>query len=120
MSKNHSAVTSAVEWLDKNWLEYITYFPSQLYRRFNLRGIEYTVYLRWRYDDPWQCMIAEGLSPNKTKIIRLHDKVKPKYWSDDLFLENHDWFGSGEYKKAEKRAEEIAVEWAESEFMETG
>ena len=96
-------------WLDKKWLEYITYMPSQLYRRFNLRNVVYTVYLRWRYDDPWQCMIVTGdLVCNRYEnMAQDNDQASVIKWSDDLFLSNQIWISCEEYKQAEKCAEEI-------------
>ena len=41
-----------IQWLS-DWRDDLMWCPSQLYREFKRNGKEWTLYCRWRYEDPW-------------------------------------------------------------------
>ncbi len=121
---------AACEWIDPEWIENLLWCPSQCYRRIECCGKLYTLYLRWRWEDPWQFEVAEGdmvrgtglyaLNPAKgtfEEIISVKDgnpvtrPVKWRFVTNDLFEELGYYFKDEEYKKAEKKAEELFFAW---------
>ncbi len=115
------------EWIDNEWIENLLGAPSQCYRRVKCDGKVYTLYLRWRWEDPWEFYIAEGdmVKQRGLYIIDLRrgvakrfigvnekgefilEEVKWKFVSDDLFFENNIFFRESEHKEAERKAEEL-------------
>ncbi|MDK2464803.1 MAG: hypothetical protein QI223_08545 [Candidatus Korarchaeota archaeon] len=119
-------------WIDPEWIEHLLWCPSQCYRRIEYCGRLYTLYLRWRYEDPWQFMIAEGdmlggrgfyvLDPRRGtsgevtgteegKLIT--ESVRWRFVSDDLFERFGYHFRDEEYREAERKAEELFFAWME-------
>ena len=43
-----------IEWEDDR-----IWCPSQCYGRFSFRETDYTVYLRWRWEDPWEATLVK-------------------------------------------------------------
>ncbi len=119
-------------WIDPEWIEHLLWCPSQCYRRIEYCGGLYTLYLRWRYEDPWQFMIAEGdmlggrgfhvLDPRRGtsgevtgtgegKLIT--ESVRWRFVSDDLFERLGYHFRDEDYREAERKAEELFFAWME-------
>ena len=61
------------------WFDELLWTPSQCYYRLQHKGIDYILYLRWRWTDPWQAYIvknATGLDTmNRVDVV----------WSSDVF-----------------------------------
>ncbi len=98
----------ACEWIDSEWIERLLWCPSQCFKRIRCNGKIYTLYLRWRYEDPWQFYVIEG------------DAVKGsinswRFITGDLFIEYNKFFKDIEIKEAEKEAEKIFFEWLEKQ-----
>jgi len=90
------------EFIDSEWFESLIWCPSQLLRRFRCGSYVFTLYLRWRYDDPWQFFIALG---------DMFDKDSEwEFVTDDLFEKYGLFFRDVEYKEAERRAEELFMQ----------
>ena len=119
------------EWIDEEWTEDLSWCPSQCYRRIRCNGRIYTLYLRWRWEDPWQFSIAEGdmLSQRGLFVIDFRrgqvgrligfdeegepivEELKWRFITGDLFAELGLFFRDEEYRQAERKAEEIFFEW---------
>ena len=65
------------------WFDELTWSPSQCYYHIRHNGLDYILYLRWRWTDPWQAYVitnADSLaSMNNGQAV----------WSGDV-LEWHD------------------------------
>jgi len=93
------------EFIDQ-WRESLLWTPSQLFRRARCGPYIFTLYLRWRYEDPWQFYVALGdMSSDDTR--------RWEFITDDLFQRYGVFFRDEEYKEAEKRAEELFVQSAD-------
>ena len=112
--------------------------PSQCYRRIKCDGRIYTLYLRWRWEDPWSFKIAEGdmLSQKRVYMVNLRkgwagvlkgftregepivEKAKWRFVSGDLFEEYGFFFRDKEYREAEKKAEELFFKWIEERYKD--
>jgi len=111
-----------VEWLDE-WEEHLLWCPSQIYRHAKVDDTVYTLYLRWRWDDPWEFYIYRGYVRHQILALNLRTgevtdiegkPVECELVSGDLFYENNLFFRDEEYRQAEKKAEELFVKWLES------
>ena len=93
---------SVMEWIDDEWIEQLYGCPSQCYRRVKCNGNVYTLYIRWRWEDPWEFFIVDG------DLLAEHI-----FWVEEgyLFAKYKRRFSHDEYKEAEKAAEEIFKEW---------
>ncbi len=117
-------------WVDDGWLEELLWCPSQCYRRVKCGEKIYTLYLRWRWEDPWQFMVIEGdaveehgpylIDLKQGKAFRIVDfkngepvlrEVTWRFISDDLFAEHGLFFRDEELREAEKAAEQLFFEW---------
>lgn len=87
-----------VEWVT-NWIEHLTYCPSQLKRAAKVRGTVLWLYLRWRWEDPWQFYVYI-------------ESPRPVFITGDLFQERGVFITAEEYKRAEQEAERIFLELA--------
>ena len=61
------------------WFEELNWSPSQCYCRVQHRGVDYILYLRWRWTDPWQAHVVKDAasldSMNNGQAV----------WSGDVF-----------------------------------
>jgi len=89
------------EFID-NWHESLIWCPSQLFRRARCGSHIFTLYLRWRYRDPWQFYIALGDMLSKDEKWELA--------TDDLFEIYGIYIESDRYKEAEEKAEELFIQ----------
>lgn len=65
------------------WRDWMIWCPSQCYFHTQRDGVDYVLYLRWRWDDPWEGHIIKHATSEQ-------DMVKDQaVWSADLF-EQHD------------------------------
>ncbi|HDD25974.1 MAG TPA: hypothetical protein ENF75_02670 [Acidilobales archaeon] len=125
-------------WIDEEWIEDLIWCPSQCYRRIRCDGKIYTLYLRWRWEDPWEFRIAEGdmVSQRGPYIIDLRtgkagrligidkegkpilEEIKWEFITDDLFSKYSYYFRDLEYKEAEKQAERLFLKWVKQELTD--
>ena len=61
------------------WFEDLTWSPSQCYCRVQYHGMDYILYLRWRWRDPWQAHVVR----NATSLISMNNG--DAVWSGDVF-----------------------------------
>ena len=87
-------------WIDEKWLESLIWAPSQLYRRIKCNDRLFTLYLRWRHEDPWRFYIARGDMTGEDD--RAWDFV-----TGDLFEKYGIFRRDNEYKIAEYEAQEV-------------
>jgi hypothetical protein len=61
------------------WFDELSWSPSQCYCRIQHDGIDYMLYLRWRWTDPWQAYIVKNAASlaamNRVEVV----------WSGDVF-----------------------------------
>jgi len=87
------------EFVDE-WKESLIWVPSQLYRRARCGPYLFTLYLRWRHEDPWEFYVALGdMSGDRWEFV-----------TGDLFRERGAFFRDEEYREAERAAEEIFLQ----------
>ncbi len=118
-------------WIDDEWIEDLLWCPSQCYRRTKCDGKTYTPYLRWRWEDPWEFLVAEGdivsqrglyiynlRTGEAGRLVGIDENGKPiieelkwRFVTGDLFAENSIFFRDEEYKKAEEYAEKLFLKW---------
>lgn len=91
-----------LEMLDA-WQDRLDWNPSECYRRFQYQGQTYRLYLRWRWQDPWQGYIIKDL---ETPYPALDDFLSP-----ELFLINHCQYASTELDLAKHVLEGLAEEY---------
>ncbi len=123
-------------WVDEDWIEDLIWVPSQCYRRIRCGGRLYTLYLRWRWRDPWQFYIVSGdmvsedgpyivdleagtvkrfVGVSEDGELRLED-ITWKFLTDDLFEKLGIYFRDEELKEAEEKAEELFMKWVKGEI----
>ncbi len=59
------------------WHDSLIWCPSQCKLNISYKGIDYQIYLRWRWENPWTCALI---------TINTKEWVYPEtfsYWSDD-------------------------------------
>jgi len=69
--------------------------PSQCYYHAQKDGIDYVLYLRWRWDDPWQAHIIKNAQSE-----RIGDCAE---WSGDLFEQNNISFTHEQFEQAKEK-----------------
>jgi len=89
------------EFIDQ-WHESLIWCPSQLFRRARCGSYIFTLYLRWRYRDPWQFYIALGDMAGKDE--------EWEFVTDDLFEIYGIFIESDRYREAEEKAEQIFIQ----------
>lgn len=65
-----------------SWQDDLAWCPSQCYGEAEHEGKKFTLYLRWRHEDPWQGHVIENAPL---------DRVWEGDWSPDLF-EHYTYF----------------------------
>jgi len=45
--------------IENGWDIDLIWCPSQIYKKFTVNQEEYRIYLRWRFDDPWEVYIND-------------------------------------------------------------
>ncbi len=79
--------------------------PSQCYRREQRNDIDYILYLRWRYEDPWQAHIVKNAWGEDSMM------VAGAIWSDDVFEQRNLFFGDAMVEEAKAALLEVWQEW---------
>ena len=67
----------------EQWFDELIWCPSQCYYHIQHNGKDYILYLRWRWEDPWQAHVVK----NAVSLEAMHGANSA--WSDDIFLLNH-------------------------------
>jgi len=93
------------EFIDQ-WKESLTWTPSQLFRKVKCGSYVFTLYLRWRHEDPWQFHVALGDMGSEDR--------KWEFITEDLFQKHNIFFKDVEYKDAEAKAEELFIQNVEN------
>jgi hypothetical protein len=81
----------------EQWFDHLIWCPSQCYYHIQYKGKDYILYLRWRWEDPWQAHVIK----NAASLEALHGD-KPA-WSEDVFLLNHVAFRDEELDQAKAK-----------------
>jgi hypothetical protein len=89
--------------LDK-WYSSMIWCPSQCYMHKQRDGVDYILYLRWRWDDPWQAHIVKNAWNENSMNSRAAE------WSPDLFDANGIHFKEDEYERAKNKLMELFEE----------
>ena len=67
----------------EQWFDELIGCPSQCYHHIQRNGIDYILYLRWRWEDPWQAEVVK----NAASLEAMHGNEA--IWSEDVFLLNN-------------------------------
>ena len=84
------------------WYDDLLWCPSQCYYRTSRNGINYILYLRWRWDDPWTGRIF-------TEKQWQGDSLST--YPDDVFAKNHVQYSDEEMDMA--KAKILELFWGE-------
>ena len=76
------------------WEDDLIWCPSQCYAPITYNGVHYALYLRWRWDDPWQGHIITN-ALTSSDVGKTHTK-----WSEDLFEQHGLFFRDEELDQA--------------------
>jgi hypothetical protein len=76
------------------WHDTLIWCPSQCYYHLQRNGIDFILYLRWRWEDPWQAHVIR----NAASLNDLHGGKAS--WSEDVFLENNLFYRDEELDQA--------------------
>jgi len=66
-----------------HWFDDLIWCPSQCYYHIQHDGKDYILYLRWRWEDPWQAQVVKNAASREA----MHGENAA--WSEDVFLLNH-------------------------------
>lgn len=81
----------------EEWFYELIWCPSQCYYRLHHNGIDYILYLRWRWENPWQAHVVKNAASlngmNEDGVI----------WSEDIFELNHIQYTDDEIELAKER-----------------
>ena len=79
------------------WFYELIWCPRQCYYRIEYNGADYMLYLRWRWENPWQAHIVQD-------AVSLDDLHKDgAVWSEDVFALHHVQFSDGELELAKEK-----------------
>ena len=71
--------------------------PSQCYYRTQKDGVDYVLYLRWRWDDPWQAHIIKNADSEGAMSADAAE------WGSDVFEENNIFFDHDSVEQAKEK-----------------
>jgi hypothetical protein len=63
--------------IENGWDIDLIWCPSQIYKTFTVNQKEYRIYLRWRFDDPWEVYIND-----KGIDVYLMEEYKAEQYQD--------------------------------------
>jgi hypothetical protein len=78
------------------WLDDLTWSPSQCYYFLQYRGVAYILYLHWRWKDPWQAYVIRDAASLDAM------NQDPAVWSGDIFEMNNVWCSAEQLKQAKE------------------
>ena len=79
------------------WFYELIWCPSQCYYRVQHNGIDYILYLRWRWANPWHSHVIK----NAATLDEMHDERA--VWSEDVFAINHVHYSDEEIELAKEK-----------------
>jgi len=88
--------------IENGWDIDLIWCPSQIYKTFMINQKEYIIYLRWRFDDPWEMYINHTIE-NKNYIEIL---VNEKEYQAEEYQELMDYIDNN-IEEIIKKYEEI-------------
>jgi hypothetical protein len=60
--------------IENGWDIDLIWCPSQIYKTFTVSQKEYRIYLRWRFDDPWEMYINHTIENTNYIEILVNEK----------------------------------------------
>ena len=87
-----------------HWEDDLIWCPSQCYAPIAYNGVYYVLYLRWRWDDPWQGHI---ITHARTSMDVSKTQAE---WSEDLFEQQELFFCDEELDQAKVALLKIFLE----------
>ena len=98
-----------------DWHDDLIWCPSQCYLLIEYNNKQYTIYLRWRWEDPWTCDLVEGDLTSSE-----FDYKSKSLWTDDLFIDKNTayFFRDSELDKAKEKALEVVQSYLERSTLE--
>ena len=93
------------------WFYELIWCPSQCYYHIQHNGVDYILYLRWRWDNPWHGHVIKNAS---TLDEMHHEKA---VWSEDVFALHHVQYSDDELELAKEKIIDLFHEF-DSEFPE--
>jgi hypothetical protein len=79
------------------WFDELTWSPSQCYCHIQHQGVDYILYLRWRWTDPWQAYVIK----NSTSLSSMNNGQA--VWSGDVFELHHAQYQDRELELAKDK-----------------
>jgi len=71
--------------IENGWDIDLIWCPSQIYKTFTVNQKEYIIYLRWRFDDPWEVYIND-----EAIDVYLMEEYKAEQYQDLMdFVDNN-------------------------------
>lgn len=95
----------------EQWFDDLLWCPSQCYYHIQRDEIDYILYLRWRWEDPWQAYVVK----NAASLEAIHRDRGT--WSEDVFLLNRVVFREEELDLAKPKLIDF-FKWNNGEFPE--
>jgi len=85
----------------RGWLDNMSQSPSECTFHFDYHGEPFSLYMRWRWTDPWEGRLIQG-----------HDILRGR-WTQDLFRQpmRHHFFTHDQDGEAKAKLQELASEW---------
>lgn len=84
------------------WRRSLLWCPSQCYLHIRRESVDYVLYLRWRYGNPWHGYIIANAQGESTMTARSR-----AVWSGDLLNENGQFYRSDQMTQAEQAMEKL-------------
>lgn len=78
------------------WFDELTWSPSQCYCHLQHQGVDYILYLRWRWTNPWQAYVIK----NANSLATMNNGQA--VWSFDIFEIQNLEFRDVELKQAKE------------------
>jgi hypothetical protein len=95
----------------EKWFDELMWSPSQCYYHIQHRGLDYILYLRWRWRDPWQAYVVKDAdrlsSMNNGQAV----------WSGDVFEIHHVFLKDVELERAKDKIISLFYEF-DGNFIE--
>lgn len=73
------------------WIDSLLWCPSQCYYVFSLNDVVYTIYLRWRHDDPWTVSLIQGDLTNDFSDFEWLFDIDSPYGENDGLQDLKEW-----------------------------
>jgi hypothetical protein len=79
------------------WFDELIWTPSQCYYRLQHNGVDYILYLRWRWTNPWQAYLVKNAASlaamNRVEVL----------WSGDVFEQHQIHYSDVELELAKEK-----------------